>query len=102
MLNPFQLTWLGPRPSHHVVRAVGVAIVIAASCWQVADAWAQRIPANAAERIYGSGVHAYFQGDYAEALSAFQHAIELGSADPRGCAHRDHLASTHVGVNVEL
>ena len=38
---------------------------------------------NEAERLYGSGVHAFFDGDFQEAVKLLAKVEELGSEDPR-------------------
>jgi hypothetical protein len=74
-------------------RRVSLLVAVAASS---GVAWAQVLENLPLARTYGSGVHAYFAGDYDRSYDDLTAAIEAGSQDPRTRYFRG-LAALRLG-----
>jgi len=74
-----------------VRRLMGTVVVAALIMAQAAAA-----QEGALSKLYGRGVHSYFDGDYAGAVRSFSKAIESGSEDPR-CYYFRGLAHMRSG-----
>ena len=66
-----------------------LALMVVVSTILTSQVFAQ----SALERIYGKGVHAYYNGQMNEARALFDEAITLGSEDPRVYYYRGVVSS---------
>lgn len=73
----------GPLRGARVHVMAGVLAVLSASACGVVLAAQPTIDSLALASAYGSGVHAYFSGNYERSYDDLSHAIEAGSLDPR-------------------
>ncbi len=78
--------------------AVAVAFCVAwGSSLLAADVFAVE---NQAEKLYGEGVHAFFDGDYAKTVNLLKQVERLGSEDPRPYFYLG-LAYSRLGMEAD-
>lgn len=71
-------------------------VVAAVAVWPAFDAAAQPVENLAIGAAYGSGVHAYFAGDYVRSYESLSEVVRSGSLDPRSRYFRG-LAALQLG-----
>lgn len=80
--------------------AAGLLAAVAASSFAAVEAAQPTIDSLALASAYGSGVHAYFSGNYERSYDDLSNAIEAGSLDPRAYYFRG-LAALKLGRSDE-